>query len=183
MVPDYLRAHPQVSVALFLTERQVDLAEEGFDAAIRIGALGTTGVAARLGPAELAFVASPSYLAELGSPSTPVDLAEHECLLHPIGPGEVVWPFAPPWGRVPVRGRLRVNHASVVRAAALAGLGVAMLPEVVVKADLDAGRLVRVLEAVAPAGGNIWLVTMSATVPARVSAFVALTRARFKEIA
>lgn len=180
-VADYLRAYPEVGVELFLTERQVDLTEEGFDAAIRIGALATaTGSAARLAPAELALVASPAYLAARGAPATPEDLPRHECLLHPLGAGEVAWPFGEPWGRVPVRGRLRVNHAGVVRAAALAGLGIAMLPEVVVRDDLAAGRLARVLEACAPTGGNIWLLSPSPTVPARVAAFVALIRERFR---
>lgn len=174
----YLERYPGVDLELILTERTLDLVEEGLDGAIRVGVLPDSGlVATRLGAARIRYVAAPGYLKAQGAPLRPEDLLGHRALVHPLGPGEPRWPF---WveGRmvmVPVRPRLRANSAEVVRAAALAGHGIALLAEPVCAPDLATGALRAVLEEQTPDVGGIWLVTPGRRrQAARVRAFVAL---------
>jgi DNA-binding transcriptional LysR family regulator len=180
----YLARYPEVDLELVLTERHVDLVEEGFDAVVRVGALGpSTLVATKLGAARLRYVASAAYLAARGCPATPDDLDAHDCLVHPLGPGETRWPFAVDGAVVAraVAGRLSVNSAEVVRAAARAGLGIALLAEPVCADDLADGALVPVLDAYVPDVGGIWLVTHGRRrLAARVRAFAELARASFR---
>jgi DNA-binding transcriptional LysR family regulator len=145
----YLDRHPEVQVELSLNDRFVDLAEDGFDAAIRVGELPDSGLIARpLRPSPRVACASPAYLARHGTPQVPADLVQHNCLalLFATGP-ERVWCFPRPDGkgaeRVLVRGRLDVNGGMALREAALAGLGVILQPELMLKDDIENGRLVR----------------------------------------
>lgn len=146
---DYLDLYPEVQVELSLNDRYVDLAEEGFDAGIRVGALPDSGLIARaLRPSPRIACASPTYLARHGHPHAPSDLAQHNCLalMHAAGP-ERDWWFPRPddngTERVSVRGTLDVNGGMALREAALAGLGVILQPQMLLQDDLDAGRLVR----------------------------------------
>lgn len=145
----YLDRYPEVQVELSLNDRIVDLAEDGFDAAIRVGELPDSGLIARpLRPSPRVACASPAYLARHGHPRVPAELAQHNCLafLFATGP-ERDWRFPRPDGqgveRIAVRGRLDVNGGMALREAALAGLGVILQPELMLKDDLEAGRLVR----------------------------------------
>ncbi|MBD0272956.1 MAG: LysR family transcriptional regulator [Acetobacteraceae bacterium] len=148
LLAEYLRLHPQVRVDLVLQDRRVDLLEEGLDAAIRAGSLPDSGLIARaLAPLQLVVCAAPAYLAARGAPGTPADLAAHECLpfAHAAEPG--AWRFTGPEGPVAVAvgGKLLANNSHAIRVAALEGIGVAMLPDVLVADDLAGGRLVRLL--------------------------------------
>lgn len=155
-LPDYLALHPAVKVDVVLTDRLVDLVDEGFDAALRLGTLDTPRlVARRLRDYGLSLCASPDYLARRGEPRQPQDLAAHDCLVftYPAGTEwrwtEQQWRFAAPDGgevAVPVRGPVSVNHAQALRRAALVGLGLAMLPEVMVADDVAQGRLQPLLQ-------------------------------------
>lgn len=145
---NYLIQHPQVRVDLSLCDRTVDLVEEGFDAAIRIGALPNSGLVARsLAPYRMLACASPDYLARHGTPTRPEDLKEHHCLAFSYSAGK-------PWHfqnhkdahRVFVSGRLQVNHGQAMRTAALNGIGIVMQPAVLLKADVKAGRLVQLFQ-------------------------------------
>jgi DNA-binding transcriptional LysR family regulator len=145
----YLDRYPEVQVELSLNDRIVDLAEDGFDAAIRVGELPDSGLIARpLRPSPRIACASPAYLARHGHPQVPADLAQHNCLafLFASGP-ERDWRFPRPGGKgaehIDVRGRLDVNGGMALREAALGGLGVILQPELMVKDDVEAGRLVR----------------------------------------
>src|SRR5262249_46190581 len=81
IIAAFLRAHPKVAVDAVLTSRFVDLVEEGFDVAVRVGELSDSSLAAQsVGPARLVYVASPSYLRVRGTPRSPSDLAEHDCV-------------------------------------------------------------------------------------------------------
>ena len=178
VVTDFLERHPLVSVELNLTDRFVDLVEEGYDAVLRLGPLGETSLTVR----ELTLhvqvaCASPAYLARRGTPRTPADLADHACL------GFVNWsgrPFAE-WrfgrdGRIdPVRvqSRFQVNDGRVLVAAAVAGHGVILQPEVVVEAGLRRGELVRLLTDHAGPTRTLYLLHTPATPqPAKLQAFI-----------
>ena len=148
-IAGYMAAHPQVSIELTLNDRMVDLVEEGYDLAIRIGRLAPSSlVARRLAPCRLVACAAPSYLRRAGAPKAPADLAGHECLGYTYAPTRDAWRFVGPGGEeseVRVRGRLHANNGDALRAAALHGAGIVVLPSFIVGADLAAGRLRRVL--------------------------------------
>ncbi|SFV04087.1 LysR substrate-binding domain-containing protein [Pseudoduganella namucuonensis] len=146
-LPEYLGRHPQVSIDIDLSDRVVDLAEEGCEAAIRVGRLPDSDLVAKpLGPYRLMICASPDYLARMGTPARPEDLGRHECLS--FSPAALLrWRMADGDGEycVPVSGRVRVNHGHALRSAALHGLGVVLQPAILLEADVRAGRLVRLL--------------------------------------
>lgn len=150
LVARYLRDHPAVEIDLVLSDRFVDLIDEGFEAVFRIGALADSSLAAcELSPFRLVACASRAYLDERGSPLAPSDLAEHECLgyANPSGPTVNDWRFIRD-GRtyaIDVRNRLCVNNATALLHAALDGFGIAFVAEDLARASLSSGRLVRVL--------------------------------------
>ncbi|SDP90558.1 DNA-binding transcriptional regulator, LysR family [Rhodoferax sp. OV413] len=142
----YLARYPEVSVDVALCDRVVDLVEEGFEAAIRIGALPDSALIARpLAPYRLMICASPDYLARRGTPATPEDLSQHDCLS--FSPAALVhWRLTDTQDdicRVPVSGRLQVNNGQALRVAALHGLGIVLQPAILLQADVQAGRLVQ----------------------------------------
>jgi len=143
----YLERHPGVTVDLALCDRVVDLMEEGFEAAIRVGPLPDSALVARpLAPYRLMICASPAYLARRGTPATPADLARHECLL--FSPASLTRWRLRDRGEdlcIPVSSRLRVNHGQALRVAALNGMGIILQPAILLQADVDAGRLVQLL--------------------------------------
>jgi DNA-binding transcriptional LysR family regulator len=143
LVTDFLGRFPEVNVDLRLSDQTVDLVEEGFDVAIRIGSLpDSTLIARRLAPCRLVLAASPEYLRRKGTPSRPSDLRGHDCIVY-FG-GHDVWNFTR--GRsVRVAGRLGVNNGEGVREAALAGAGICFLPTFLLGDDIRAGRLEAVL--------------------------------------
>lgn len=145
---DYLRLYPEVSVDLNLNDRFVDLVEEGFDVAVRIGVLeDSTMVARPLKPYTMCICASPAYLAEHGTPHTPSDLAQHECLEFTGWAPQLRWRLkGQKDGRSVPRSRFRANSSPALRRAALAGFGIIMQAEMTLLPDLAAGRLVRVLD-------------------------------------
>jgi DNA-binding transcriptional LysR family regulator len=150
LLPAFLAAHPAVQVELDLTDRTVDLIGERFDAAVRDGRLpDSTLIARRLAPARRVVCASPDYLARHGVPRTPAALREHACLNYTYMSAPGGWPFSSGGRtrRVPVRGPLSSNNGEALREAALAGLGVALLPTFIVGDDLRDRRLRALLTA------------------------------------
>ncbi|HZH25865.1 MAG TPA: LysR family transcriptional regulator [Azospirillaceae bacterium] len=148
-VSEFMKRHPAIELELELTDRYVDVVEEGWDVAIRIGRLPNSSlIARRLAPSRRIVCASPAYLERHGRPEHPDDLARHECLLYTGIPTTGQWPFLidGELRMVRVRGRMRVNNADVLAQAALAGLGIAALPTFMIHEDLAAGRLVPILE-------------------------------------
>ena len=141
----YLDHYPDVSVDLVLNDRVVDLLEEGFEAAIRIGPLPDSALIARpLTPYRLMVCASPAYLARRGTPQKPADLTGHECVaFSPAALKE--WSLTGEDGmcRVPVSGRLQVNNGQALRMAALHGLGIVLQPSFQLASEVRAGRLVQ----------------------------------------
>ncbi len=155
----FLEAHPEVSCALDLSDRTIDLINEGFDCAIRIGALSDSRlVSVRLAENRRLVVASPDYLARRGTPHTPNELAAHTCLSLGEQRG---WLFRDESGSlhtVKVGGQFECNDGAVLHDWALAGRGLAWRSQWEVGADLRAGRLVAVLEKYAAPAAGIYAV-------------------------
>ncbi|NVD73572.1 LysR family transcriptional regulator [Duganella sp. BJB1802] len=149
-ISDYLRLHPEVGVDLSLNDRMVDLVEEGYDAAVRIGALDDSGMIARpLFNYGMVICASPAYLKKHGTPRTPEDLARHECLDYMVGAVGVRWRLQSVHGQrgkhTPPPSRFRTNSGQALRMAALKDFGIVMQAEVLLAQDIAAGRLKPVL--------------------------------------
>ncbi|MCE3263726.1 MAG: LysR family transcriptional regulator [Pseudoduganella sp.] len=145
---DFLERYPEVSVDLNLNDRMVDLVEEGFDIAVRIGTLEDSSLVARpLRPYGVVVCGSPDYLARRGVPQTPADLARHECLEFSGWVPQARWRLK---GEKDARhvplSRLRANNSYALKLAALKGFGLIMQAEMALAQDLAAGRLVRVLD-------------------------------------
>ena len=142
--------HPKVTLDITLADRVVDLVEEGYDLAVRIGRLADSSlVVRRLDTARMVLCASPRYLAAHGTPSHPHDLAGHSILAYSYWSEKDEWQFAGPEGPVSVRTRpwLTTNSGDTCRAAALAHQGVILQPTFIVEDDLAAGDLVELLPA------------------------------------
>ena len=182
---DFLAAQPQVSLEFRLSDRFVNLVDEGLDLAVRIGRLDDSGlVARRLGASRLVACAAPAYLAHAGRPAHPRDLDHHDCVLdaNHRGPG---WRFEAVTGEaieVRPRGRFRANSAAAARKMALDGGGVALSPGYVVADDLAGGRLERVLTGFTLPETPIQAVYPHARhLAAKVRAFVDFLQQRFAD--
>lgn len=144
----YLQRYPEVSIDLTLSDRMVDLVEEGYEAAIRIGVLTDSGLVARpLKAYNMWLCASPAYLAHAGTPKTAQDLTHHNCLGFAYWHKKNVWHLtqAGQSETVNVSGRLTVNNGQALRMAAIAGAGIIMQPELLISGDVASGDLVRLL--------------------------------------
>ena len=147
VVTRFLARHPEVSIELDLTDRYVDLVGEGYDVAIRLGALPDSALQVRaLSPYRLIVCAAPAYLAVRGTPRTPDDLAAHDCLGFLYASGQTQGPWRLGDRAIDVPCRLHVNDARALHAAALAGEGVLMQADLLLSDDIAAGRLVRLLD-------------------------------------
>ena len=182
----YLQRYPEVELEVILTARRVDLIEEDFDLAFRVGHLADSSlIGTRLGPARLVYCASPDYLQRRGRPLQPTDLLHHACVS--LVPGLEVheWPFTGRDGKrfgVRVRGPLRVNSLALARSAALAGLGIANLPFFACADDLEHKRLEALLEGWGGEAGGIYIVyPQHRFLAPRVRAFVDLATTFFRE--
>lgn len=149
-VAAFLHQNPDITIDLDLNDRFVDLVEEGYDLAVRIGRLKDSSlIARRLAPNRLVFCASPDYLARHGVPEKPEHLGHHACLLYTNLPMPEIWPFQDRDGSLRslrVEGRLRTNNGDLICRAAEAGLGVAILPSFLAGEALSAGRLQAILD-------------------------------------
>ncbi|MEP6938170.1 MAG: LysR family transcriptional regulator [Rudaea sp.] len=176
LVPDFLAAHPHVTIDLQLSNRFVDLIEERYDLAVRVGTLADSRlVARRLAPSRRILVASPTYLERAGRPRRVEALAQHACLALEIGPHPHRWDLQHRDKRASVeaRGPLRSSNAVALLAACRSGLGISLLPEFALTTDLRDGALRRVLPGWATDEQGIYAVYPSARfVPVKVSAFV-----------
>jgi len=193
----FLRAYPQVRLELELSDRLVAMAQEGFDVALRhTAAPPDTHVAWPLCETRSWLVASRAYLRRAGVPAQPPDLAGHDCL-HYLRPGETpAWAFERDDGRsaraaragaqgagrvsVAVRGVFAANNSEALREAALAGLGIALLPDFSAQSAVRAGKLQLVLPQWRPVGAfgeRLYAIRpYSPVVPRAVQAFIAYWR-------
>ncbi len=148
LLPEFRARHPAVEVELTLNDRIVDLLEEGYDVAVRIGRLADSSlVARRFATAGFVCAASTAYLAGAGVPAEPADLKHQNCLRDSYRRQPDEWTFGRGAEQVTVRvgGNLRANNGDALRAAAVEGLGVVYLPDFIVGRDIQSGRLQRLL--------------------------------------
>jgi DNA-binding transcriptional LysR family regulator len=139
-----MKKYPEVSVELVLSDRMVDLLEEGIDAAIRVSTpTDSTMMSRSLSSYTGVVCAAASYLAEHGIPTHPKELVHHECLRYPGWADGPRWTFYGPEGeiQVVVNSRLTINSAFGIRYAALAGAGIVLMRDELLAEDVAAGRL------------------------------------------
>ena len=177
-------AHPEVSFEIELSDRAVDIVDEGFDLAIRIGGIGSQAlVARRIGITELVCVASPSYLARHGTPRTPEELSAHACLIYEYLATRDQWRFVDAAGAehaVRVRGPARSNNGQMLTALAAAGLGVSIEPDFIVAPQIATGALVPLLPGYrAPAGSINAVYPSRRHLSAKVRSFIDFLVVRF----
>lgn len=180
-----LARHPRLSVELALSDSVVDLVQEGIDVSIRIGAVTDPDlVVRRLGTSRRAVVATPGYLARVGTPAHPDELTQHQCIRFMGLATRDGWPFEGPDGEsfvVPVRGQLRANTSEAVREAVLQGLGFGLCPLWMFCRELREGTVVAVLPDWTPTALPIQAVFSSRRqVPARVRTVVEHLAAEFR---
>ena len=147
LIPRFAALYPQLQLALSLSDRRVNLIEDGFDVAIRIAHLEDSSLAARkLAPNRRVVCASPDYLHRYGTPTTPAELSGHNCLLAAWGHGFTQnWEFRGPTGKrdkVRVTGKYACDNWEVLREWALAGMGVALKSTWDVRRHLEDGSLI-----------------------------------------
>lgn len=175
-VAEFLRAHPKVRLEFALSDVRADLVAERIDVAIRAGeVMEPTLVARRIGTGQNIMVASPAYLQLRDMPQSPDELSAHDCLVMPAGSGRATWRLVGPDGvtETSVAGRFHANSAQALLQAAVAGLGIALLPEVLTAAHVGAGNLIPVLPEYRVPGVNLHLVYQSRRqLPRAVQAFV-----------
>lgn len=178
LVPRFMAQHPEVSVSLNLADRLVDLVNEGYDCAVRVGDMPDSNlISVRLADNRRLCVASPRYLAQHGTPQTPAELvAHHECLtLSSEASQSRGWAFQEDGKVIHLRpsGRLDCSDGQVLHEWCMAGLGVAWRSTWEVAEDIAAGRLVTVLDAfAAPPNGIYAVFTHAKHLPLRVRLWI-----------
>jgi DNA-binding transcriptional LysR family regulator len=184
-VAEFMARYPELRLELVLNDRFIDPLEEGVDVTIRIGTLSDSSlIARRLAPARRGLVAAPAYVARHGAPETPADLVNHRCLAYGhmaavhrwqlMQGGEVV--------NVQISAALCSNNGEVLRAAALAGNGIANLPTFLVGPDIAAGQLQTVLTATPPTELGIFaLYAPNRYLAAKTRVFIDFLVSRFGE--
>jgi DNA-binding transcriptional LysR family regulator len=185
-VAEFLGRHPQVRLDFVLNDARADLFDEDIDVAIRGGrSRDMRSVFRQITSQHFNLVASPDYLAARGHPETLQELAHHDCLIASTRQSRVTWTLQGPSGEedVEVSGRFSANSARILLKSCLSGLGVALLPAVMVSADLRAGRLIHLLQGYRRDGADLNIVLPSRQhIPAAVSAFVEFAMLKLQSI-
>lgn len=144
ILAEMARLHPRLHIHTAYSDRFVDLVAEGYDCAIRVGFMPDSNlIARRVGPIRPVVVASPGYIAAHGAPQTPADIAGHEVILQ----ATESWKLTEGGRTVTIhpQGRFKADNGMAIAKAALAGLGIAALPDALIEEELESGALVRVL--------------------------------------
>jgi DNA-binding transcriptional LysR family regulator len=177
-LPGFMAQYPGLQVDMVCNDRMVDLIEDGFDVALRLarGLQDSTLVARRLAASSVLLVASPDYLRRHGAPTVPSDLGQHNCLVYTAALRASEWTLADAAGgehTVAVRGTLQANTNVALRAAAVAGLGIANAAAFIVREELERGTLVEVLPGYRPRPRELYaLYPQSRHLSPKVRAFV-----------
>ena len=184
LVPQFIAQHPEVSVSLNLSDRVVDIVNEGFDCAVRVGDLGDSSlVSVRLADNRRLCVAAPAYLQRAGTPQSPADLARHECLTLSSDASQTRgWAFVVDGTLTHLRpsGRLDCSDGQVLHDWCLAGMGIAWRSTWEVEREVSAGRLAVVLESyAAPPNGIFAVFPQRKHLPLRVRLWIDFVKHSF----
>lgn len=183
VLAEFLKAHPRVELDVSFDDRVVDLVGGGFDVGVRIGTLPDSSlIARRLAPVRRVVVGAPSYLAARGRPEHPDDLAQHDLLFYANATATEQWRFQDNGRPVHahVSGRLRADSGEMLREAAVAGLGLAILPTFIASAGIASGALEVVLSAYTTEEGGLYaIMPPGRATTARVRALVNFLAAQF----
>jgi DNA-binding transcriptional LysR family regulator len=174
---DFAKEHPDIVLEIHLDDRFVDLVEEGFDLAIRITRMESSSlIARRLAAFSVRICGSPELIERVGKPKHPQDFTRFPCIVDTNSRYRGNWPLASDDGEataVPVSGPIEVNSPMTVRAAAIAGLGFALLPDFIAAPAIESGELVSVLEErILPGAGIYAVYPHRRYLPAKVRALV-----------
>src|SRR6516162_8967558 len=163
LLPEFLATYPDVSIDLHLSDAMVDMIGDGFDAAVRIAVLPDSSlIARRLCGMPVYLVGAPAYLEAHGRPRHPLSLAEHRCIGYSHASAPETWRFTHKDGKsaaVRPSGPLRINNGDAMMPALIAGTGVGVLPEFILRDALADGRLERLLPEWSMASGSVYWVT------------------------
>lgn len=147
--PRFMARYPEIELDVSLSDRVVDLVDEGFDLAVRISRGGSqTHAARKLAVSQNLVCAAPAYIAAHGAPETPADLAKHDCVAYTLAPSRDEFLFADADGKqygAKIKSKFATNNGDTVRAMALSGQAIAWLPTFLIDADLREGRLIRLM--------------------------------------
>jgi DNA-binding transcriptional LysR family regulator len=166
VLADMARQHPKLQIQTRYSDRFVDLIAEGYDCAIRLGYLKDSNLIARhVGPIHGRLVASPDYIAAQGAPETPEDIVAHEALMQ----GTESWQFMDGDKIVTVhpQGRFKADNGAALIAAAIAGLGIAYLPDTLIQEHVTSGALVPVMPKYPPRPAGIYVIRPPGQHPTR----------------
>lgn len=173
---NFLGRYPDLDVDMTISDRSIDLAEEGYDVIVRVASeLPLSVVARQLAPVRRKLCATPEYFARHGLPRIPQDLSRHNCLDYTHSGEHGLWRFTGPEGEiaVPVAGRLRINDDEALSQAVLGGLGLALLPTFIIGRDLQAGRLCAALSEYIPVERHVYALYLPTRhLPAKVRTFI-----------
>lgn len=159
IVCDYLQAYPEVTIEFSLIDRYIDIVDEGFDVAVRIGELEDSSLVARkIAIFEVAVCAAPSYIAKFGRPTSPQELAQHTCLGFTGWQRRGGWKLVSKSFETTAVPRFQSDNSQALRIAAISGLGVIMMPRDLIDPDLRARRLVELLKEYTPPPRPIYAV-------------------------
>lgn len=179
VLAELARRHPNLQVHANYGDRFVDLVGEGYDAGVRVGYLADSNlVTRRIAPIGGRCVASPGYIKANGAPRTPEDLLEHECLMQ----GAEAWRFVSGGKTITIhpQGRFKADNGEALAAAAIAGLGIAALPDFVIEPHIAAGALLTVLaDYPSPEAGLYVVRPPGASAPRKVRALIDILVERF----
>jgi DNA-binding transcriptional LysR family regulator len=158
-ISDFLRHYPELDIDMTITDRVVDLTEEGYDVVVSVTRdLPQALVARKLAPIRRKLCATPDYFDDFGTPLLPQDLVNHNCLDYIHSGDKGLWRFNGPGGEVsvPVSGRLRINDDEALSQVVLGGFGLALLPTFIIGKDIQAKRLKSVLSEYIPVHQHVY---------------------------
>lgn len=149
LLPEYLNKYSRIELDLVVVDRYVNIVEEGFDLAIRVGVLEDSSfIARKLADVSLMLVATPTYIKQHGMPKSISDLKNLNCLIDTVPHYADGWPIADKktGRRFRACGNIRINSGEIIRSMALASAGIALLPDFFVEKDVQEGNLISILE-------------------------------------
>lgn len=184
-INEFLEANPKIEFDLDFNDREVDLIQEGFDLAIRIAKLPDSSmIARRIAPIKTVMCASPAYLERRGTPQSPDELIDHQCLLYSLLKDVEHWHLTDTQGhpnKIKIRPYLKATTGEYLRDAAVNGLGIILVPSFIAYREIESGALIPLLEDYLPPQLDAYAIyPQTRHLSQRVRAFVDFLVQRFE---